>query len=69
MGAAAVSPSVLLQFHVPFMASVAPFRALRYDPERVALTKVVTQPYDKITLQMQDQYYDASPHNLARIIL
>ena len=69
MGAAAVSPSVLLQFHVPFMASVAPFRALRYDPERVALTKVVTQPYDKITLQMQDQYYDASPHNLVRIIL
>ena len=51
------------------MAHVAPFRALRYNPERVSLTKVVTQPYDKITLQMQDQYYDASPHNLVRIIL
>jgi uncharacterized protein (DUF1015 family) len=68
-GGAAVSPSILLQFHVRFMANVAPFRALRYDPGRVALTKVVTQPYDKITLQMQDQYYDASPHNLVRIIL
>jgi len=51
------------------MADVAPFRALRYDPERVSLTKVVTQPYDKISVQMQDQYYDASPYNLVRIIL
>src|ERR1700758_5277331 len=51
------------------MAQIAPFRALRYDPHRVPLTKVVTQPYDKITLQMQDHYYDYSPYNLVRIIL
>jgi uncharacterized protein (DUF1015 family) len=51
------------------MAYIAPFRAFRYDPARVDLTRVVTQPYDKITPEMQDRYYDASPHNLVRIIL
>jgi len=51
------------------MAHIAPFRAWRYDPTRVDLTKVVTQPYDKITPAMQGSYYDADPHNLVRIIL
>jgi uncharacterized protein (DUF1015 family) len=51
------------------MAYIAPFRALRYDPTRVDLAQVVTQPYDKITPQMQNRYYDADPHNLVRIIL
>jgi uncharacterized protein (DUF1015 family) len=51
------------------MAYIAPFRALRYDPARVDLTQVVTQPYDKITPEMQNRYYDADPHNLVRIIL
>jgi len=51
------------------MAQIAPFRALRYDPQRVELSRVVTQPYDKITPEMQDRYYAASPYNLVRIIL
>ena len=51
------------------MAYIAPFRALRYDSARLDLTKVVTQPYDKITPAMQSSYYDADPHNLVRIIL
>ncbi|MFZ0804474.1 MAG: DUF1015 domain-containing protein [Terriglobales bacterium] len=51
------------------MAHIAPFRALRYDPARVDLASVVTQPYDKITPEMQERYYAASPHNLVRIIL
>ncbi len=51
------------------MASIAPFRALRYDPKRVSLPQVVTQPYDKITPAMQERYYAASPYNLVRIIL
>ena len=29
------------------MASIYPFRALRYDPARVNMEDVVTQPYDK----------------------
>ena len=51
------------------MAYILPFRALRYDPQRVPAASVVTQPYDKITPAMQDRYYAASPYNLVRIIL
>jgi len=51
------------------MAYIAPFRALRYDPSRVDLKQVVTQPYDKITPGMQAGYYAASPYNLVRLIL
>jgi len=51
------------------MAHIEPFRALRYDPARVALATVATQPYDKITPAMQDAYYASSPYNLVRIIL
>jgi len=49
------------------MAEISPFRALHYD--RVPdLASVVTQPYDKISAEMQARYYDRSPHNLVRII-
>ena len=51
------------------MAEIFPFAALRYDPEKVLLSDVVTQPYDKITPQMQDRYYKKSAYNLVRIIL
>jgi uncharacterized protein (DUF1015 family) len=51
------------------MARLYPFRALRYDPTRVNMTDVVTQPYDKITPAMQEAYYAASPYNLIRVIL
>jgi len=51
------------------MARILPFPALRYNPARVRLADVVTQPYDKITAEMQERYYAASPHNLVRIIL
>ncbi len=51
------------------MAHIEPFRAFRYDPSRVALDQVVTQPYDKITPAMQERYYGASPYNLVRVIL
>jgi uncharacterized protein (DUF1015 family) len=51
------------------MAEILPFRALRYDPHQVKLEDVVTQPYDKITPEMQARYYELSPNNLVRIIL
>jgi uncharacterized protein (DUF1015 family) len=51
------------------MADIHPFRALRYDLQKVSASQVVTQPYDKITPAMQDRYYAASPYNLVRIIL
>ena len=51
------------------MADIRPFRALRYNLQRVSASQVVTQPYDKITPAMQEKYYAASPFNLVRIIL
>jgi uncharacterized protein (DUF1015 family) len=51
------------------MARLYPFHALRYDTDRVNLHDVVTQPYDKISTEMQDAYYEASPYNLIRVIL
>jgi uncharacterized protein (DUF1015 family) len=52
------------------MADIRPFRAVRYNTEITGeLGKVVTQPYDKISPEMQARYYDSSPYNLVRIIL
>jgi uncharacterized protein (DUF1015 family) len=49
------------------MAQVHPFRALRYNPERVSFDRVLTQPYDKISPAMQERYYAADPHNLIAV--
>jgi uncharacterized protein (DUF1015 family) len=46
------------------MAEIQPFRAYRYDTNRVALSDVLTQPYDKISPEVQKKYYAASPYNL-----
>jgi uncharacterized protein (DUF1015 family) len=51
------------------MANVYPFRGLRYAPDKVRIESVVTQPYDKISKEMQERYYDLDPHNIIRIIL
>jgi uncharacterized protein (DUF1015 family) len=51
------------------MAKIFPFRALRYNPAKVTVADVVTQPYDKISPAMQERYYSASPYNLVRVIL
>jgi uncharacterized protein (DUF1015 family) len=51
------------------MAEIIPFKAFRYDPDQVKLEDVLTQPYDKITSEMQTKYYERSSHNLVRIIL
>jgi len=51
------------------MAEIIPFRALHYNTQTVGdLANVVTQPYDKISPQMQARYHDLSPYNLVRII-
>src|SRR5678815_3311509 len=51
------------------MAHVRPFRGLRYNPDKVLIEKVVTQPYDKISKEMQERYYSMDPHNIVRVIL
>jgi uncharacterized protein (DUF1015 family) len=51
------------------MAEIYPFRALRYQQSQVSLQDVLTQPYDKITPAMQQEYYRRSPFNLIRVEL
>ena len=48
--------------------TILPFRAIRFNPERVRLADVVTQPYDKIDRVMQRAYHERSPYNIAHII-
>jgi len=51
------------------MAEIIPFRALHYNPEKIAkLEEVVTQPYDKISAEMQARYYGLSSYNTVRVI-
>jgi uncharacterized protein (DUF1015 family) len=49
------------------MAEIFPFRAYRYNPARVDVARVLTQPYDKITPAMQERYYALDPFNLITI--
>ena len=51
------------------MADVRPLRGLRYNPGRVSIERVVTQPYDKISSDMRERYYAMDPHNIVRIVL
>src|SRR5579871_4886529 len=50
------------------MAKIYPFRSLRYALDRVPIEKVVTQPYDKISSEMQERYYASHPNNIVRIV-
>ncbi len=51
------------------MARIYPFQPYRYTPAAGPLQDVVTQPYDKITPEMQARYLAQSPNNLVRVIL
>jgi len=51
------------------MAKIFPFQAYRYTAKAGTLDKLVTQPYDKISPEMQRRYLQASPYNLVRVIL
>jgi uncharacterized protein (DUF1015 family) len=51
--------------------SLAPFRGLRYSPERISsLAAVTSPPYDVVDLpDGRDQLETADPHNIVRLIL
>ncbi len=49
------------------MAQIFPFAAYRYNPARVSLPSVLTQPYDKITPAMQERYSALGPCNLITV--
>jgi uncharacterized protein (DUF1015 family) len=51
------------------MATIKPFRGVRYNPERIPdLSAVVSQPHDRVRHGLKDKYYDSSPYNIARLI-
>jgi uncharacterized protein (DUF1015 family) len=50
--------------------SLAPFRGLRYDPERVSsLGAVTSPPYDVVDPDGRTRLEDSDPHNVVRLIL
>jgi uncharacterized protein (DUF1015 family) len=51
------------------MAQVFAFTPYRYTRQAGRLSNLVTQPYDKISPEMQARYLAASPYNIVRIIL
>ncbi|MEX2299916.1 MAG: DUF1015 domain-containing protein [Bryobacterales bacterium] len=50
------------------MAKVFPFQPYRYTPKAGEAANLVSQPYDKIPDELQEQYYRASPYNVIRVI-
>jgi uncharacterized protein (DUF1015 family) len=51
------------------MATIRPFRGIRYNPEKIDdLSTVISQPYDRVRHGLQDKYHDLSPYNIVRII-
>ncbi|MBI3312395.1 MAG: DUF1015 domain-containing protein [Candidatus Omnitrophica bacterium] len=51
------------------MVTLAPFRALRYNLDRIDLSTVVAPPYDVISPADQESLYARSPYNIVRLIL
>ncbi|HUT19653.1 MAG TPA: DUF1015 domain-containing protein [Anaerolineae bacterium] len=49
------------------MATIRPFRGVRYNTQRVDPALVLSQPYDRIRYGLQERYYDLSPYNVVRI--
>jgi len=51
------------------MATIRPFRGVRYNPEKIPdLSTVISQPYDRVRHGLQDKYYAQSPYTIVRII-
>jgi len=51
------------------MTVVRAFRAVRYDTDRVDLSRVIVPPYDVIADDERASYYDRDPHNAIRLEL
>jgi len=51
------------------LARIFPFEPYRYSAQAGRVDHLVTQPYDKISSDMQARYLSLSPYNLVRLIL
>ena len=51
------------------MASVKPFKALHYHPQKISIGNVVAPPYDVISVDENKKLHDRDPHNAIRLEL
>jgi uncharacterized protein (DUF1015 family) len=51
------------------MTDIRPFRALRYDPARVDLSRVIVPPYDVVAAEDRAAFFERDPHNAIRLEL
>jgi uncharacterized protein (DUF1015 family) len=51
------------------MSELHPFRAVRYDSERVDLDRVIVPPYDVIAAKDREVFFERDPHNAIRLEL
>jgi uncharacterized protein (DUF1015 family) len=51
------------------LVDIRPFRAIRYTRKAGDPKNLITQPYDKIDLALQREYYKKSAYNYCRLIL
>ncbi|KPA12117.1 Uncharacterized conserved protein UCP033563 [Candidatus Magnetomorum sp. HK-1] len=51
------------------MATVVPFKGIRYNTEKLDIAQLVTPPYDVISEEEQESYYACHPQNIIRLIL
>lgn len=51
------------------MATIRPFKAIRYNQKKVKIASVVAPPYDVISPEQQNGFYDKDPYNVIRLIL
>ncbi len=50
------------------MATIAPFRGIRYNTDKIDdLSSVIAPPYDIVDKQSQDAFYDLNPYNIIRL--
>ncbi len=52
------------------MANILPFRGIFYNREKIKeLSRVLAPPFDIISSEAQERYYEMSPYNVIRLIL
>ncbi len=49
------------------MVKIAAFKGIRYNPEKVSFSNVITPPYDVISSEEQNELYQRSDYNLIRL--
>ncbi|MBN1639906.1 MAG: DUF1015 domain-containing protein [Anaerolineae bacterium] len=50
------------------MATIRPFRGVRYNTGLVDPSAVISQPYDRVRYGLQERYYARSPYSVVRLI-